>query len=260
MRFGVTLSLTHIGPEACARRAPTAVLPIPFSLRSDEIQQFAHPPRSLPYPSAMPRDRLTHTFPHSLSHAHVHETPRRCREKRHSSETASLWSAGVSSWHAVPFRSPRRAHVGAMRASGSIALLGSIQTQLQSIARVMTAQCARGNTRCAGAGTTTESNWLATQVKKSSEDDSDVQESVPRDFFAPVRSAPRRLSNQFLAALAAGIRARALQNFGSLGSLCPCGAFERSLSGGREVLAGSALSLHEIRRARLPHVVVALRG
>ena len=79
VRFRFPPSLAHLGPEARARHAPTAVLLIPYSLRGDEGQQFAHP-----------TDRLTQTFQHSLSHALVHEATRRCRDQRHSSETPPL--------------------------------------------------------------------------------------------------------------------------------------------------------------------------
>jgi len=114
--FRLPLALAQIGPEACACNAPAAVSLIAFSLRGNDMQQFAHHASSPPQPSAMPRDRLTQAFPHPLSRVHVHHATGRRREKRRTSLPSSWWSVGVLPWHAVSFRSPRRAHVG--RADG----------------------------------------------------------------------------------------------------------------------------------------------
>jgi hypothetical protein len=94
VRFRFALALAHVGPEARARRTLTAVLLTPFSPGSDENQQLAHS-----------TDRLTQTFPHALSHPHVHDATRRRRDG--IARQRCPWSSVMSPWHAVSFRSPR---------------------------------------------------------------------------------------------------------------------------------------------------------
>ncbi len=76
----------------------------------------------------------THTFTRPPDGVVIHGTAR----------TRRLCGLRGSPWYAVSFRSPRRAHVGAMRPSGPIALRGSKQTPMHCIAPVITTQCASG--------------------------------------------------------------------------------------------------------------------
>src|SRR6266849_7357103 len=82
LRFGLTLSLAQLSPEAGPRLRPAAVLRIRVSLRGPSA--FSSPP-----PSRAACQCLTQTFPHPSSPVRTREAAIRYRDRRRTLGTPS---------------------------------------------------------------------------------------------------------------------------------------------------------------------------